>query len=404
MPNIIDYIIDQADRYDNDNIQFEQDIIFNIQRNTDKLISKCVGCVTTDIDTQLKLQQLLMSITNIFTSYTTSNKNLLLDKFKEYENKAYENTGDLIEIGKEVSGRFDESVKELKIEYDEDTVDFIQKHSFELLTGYQNNKITELRSKLGNLLLTGNGTKANVRKLISDVLSTNKSKSEEIAQQELSIAYNNGVMRRMHEYGKISGEDVMKYWHGFKYSDKTCEYCRPRIGNIYDLDDESETLPAHVRCRCVWLPVLKSWNGPVSNKLISKANMLNTGYSMDMIYKRINNRLGIKYAEYLSDNEAIDFISGDRSTKVSKAMEDARNNYISDKIKSFDIDTDTSNGRLSKEYNQQMKFWKNITASAMADNNTDMLNNIPEAIKGIMLLPWTSEQMQGWNKLLSKII
>lgn len=403
MPEIIDYIVDQADRYDNDNIQFEKDILFNIRKNTDKLISDSIACVTTNIDNQLKLEQLLSSISGIFTRYTTANKNLLLDKFKQYSDKAYDNIGDLIQLGKEVSGRYAESVNELQIQYDDDTLDFIQKHSFELLTGYQNNKINELRSKLGHLLLTGSGTKANVRKLISDVLSTNRSKSEEIAQQELSIAYNNGVMRRMHEYHKVSGESVRKYWHGFKYSDVTCEYCRSRIGNIYDLDDNSETLPAHVRCRCSWLPILESWDKPVTNRVIAKANMLNTGYSIELIYKRINNRLGINYAEYLSNDAAMDFITGERSTKISKAMEDARNNYISDKIKSFDISADTSNGRMSKEYNQQMKFWKEVTASAIADNNTDVLDNIPDAIKGVMLLPWTAEQMQGWNKLLSKI-
>ena len=404
MPDVRDYIVDQADRYDVHNLQFEQDILFQIKRNTDKLISKCVACVSTNIDTQLKLEKLLMSITNIFDAYTTSNKLLLENKFREYEKTAYDNTGDLIEIGKEVSGRYNEKVKEMRIEYDEDTVDFIQKHAFELLGGYSYQKINELRSKLGYLLLSKKGSKANVRDVIEKTLNTNRSKSEEIAQQELSIAYNNGVMRRLNEYKSISGENIKKYWHGFKYSDRTCEYCRPRIGNIYDLDDESETLPAHVRCRCVWLPILESWDKPPTNDLLARANMLNTGYSMEMIYNRINKRLGINYAKYLNEDAAKDYISGDRTTKISKAMEDARRNYISDKVKSFDIPNDTSRGRMSSEYNQQMKFWKNTIAGAMADNNQEILSKSPEAIKGIMLLPWTPKQLQGWNKLLSKII
>lgn len=402
MPEIIDYIVDQADRYDAKNIQIEKDVIFLINRNVDKMISECLSRVT-GFYTQLQLEQLLMKLGSIIDKYVSESKRLMLDKAQEYSETAYENTGDLIEIGKELSNNFREGVKEQKIKYDDDTIEYIQKYAFDLLTGYSNQKKQELRNKLGYLLLTGDGDKASVRELVEKVLGTNKSKSEEIAQQELSMAYNHGVLRRLNEYARISGERVSKYWHGFKYSAKTCEYCRERIGNIYPIDDDSEHLPAHVRCRCIWLPILGSWDSPVTNRLIAKANMLNTGYSIDMIYQRINNRLDIRYAEYLGEDAAYDYIMGDRSTKISNAMSTAKSNWIHNTIKSWDIYNDTTNGSMSKEYNNQMRFWKNYVAENMAENNIRILNDIKEAIKGVMMLPWTAQQLQGWQSLLSKI-
>lgn len=403
MADVIDYIIEQADRTDGHNLQIEQDLIFLINKNVDLMISKCLSSINTGISNQIQLEFTVSRLTKIIKDFTSATKNIMLDKAQDYEQKAYKDTNNLIEVGKEVSGNYTENVKEISVKYDKDTIDYIQKYAFELLTGYSTSKIQEIRSKLGYLLLSGKGDKAHVRALVEKVLNTNKSKSEEIAQQELSMAYNHGVLRRMHEYANISGEPVQKYWHGFKYSSKTCEYCRERIGSVYDLDDNSETLPAHVRCRCTWLPILKSWNGAVTNRLLSRANLLNTAYSIDAIYQRINSRLGIKYAEYLDPEAAKDYVSGDRSTKMAHAMNIAKNNYISDKVKSFNIPVDTTNGPMSKEYNQQMKFWKRYVATAMADNNNKLLDDCVEAIKGVTLLPWTAHQIQGWNTLISEI-
>lgn len=402
MDNIIDYIIDQADRYDARNMQYEQDIIYIINKRIDKMISNCV-MLGNNISTQLQLENQLKVLYIQIDNAISDIKKILLDVAKDYSNTAYKNTGDLIEIGREVSGKFSESVNEQSVEYDEDTIEWIQKYSFDLLGGYSQSKKNELRSKLGYALLTGDGNKARVRDIIQKTLNTNKSKSEEIAQTELSMAYNNGTIRRMKEFNKISMNNMKKYWHGFKYSADTCEYCRDRIGSVYDIDDDSESLPAHPRCRCAWLPILDSWDSPVTNKLIAKANLLNTSYSEDMIYKRINHRLNIDYSQYLDKDEAIDFLSGDRSTKISKAMNRARNKYISDKIDQFDINSDTTNTKMSNKYNDQIKFWKNTIAEAMADNDYILLSNCKEAIKGVMLLPWTAEQIEGWNKLLNNI-
>lgn len=402
---VIDYIIEQADRYDIKNLEFENNIKFQLNRLTDKYYNLALSKVTVDITSVYLMQKTISSIDKVLNEYLVACKKILMDTFAEYADVAYENVGDLIDLGNELMAKFNQDVLELKAnkEYDEETIEYIQQHSFELLKGHTWQKIERIRAELGNLFLAGRANKANIRSAIEKILDVNRSKAEEIAQTELSRAYNAGALRRLYDYENLTGSATRKYWHGFKYSESTCEYCRPRIGNIYDLDDNDEELPAHVRCRCIWLPVLDGWDGPLDTKLISRANMLNTAYSKDMIYMRINNRLGINYASYLSDNAIEDYMLGDRTNKIYDEINKARDRYIKDTVSLFNIAKDVSRTHLSSEFNQQMDFWKKFVAGAMADNDRDMLNRSYDAIKGIMVLPWSSEQLDKWNTLLGFI-
>lgn len=401
---IMDYIIEQADRYDIKNLQFEEDIKFELSRTTDIYYNKILSKVVTDVTSVLIMQKLMISIQQVFDQYLSNCKKIMMDTFDEYYLTAYNNTEDLISLGNEVMAKYNQvSEQRINHEYDKETIEYIQEHAFELLKGHSYQKVERIRAELGNLFLNGKANKANVRSAIEKILNVNRSKAEEIAQTELSRAYSYGVQSRLNNYQKITGKAVKKYWHGFKYSDNTCEYCRPRIGSVYDLNDDTEELPAHVRCRCVWLPIMDGWDGPVDTRLIARANILNTAYNKDMIYLRINNRLGINYAEYMSDNAVNDYISGDRTEKIYNEMDKAREKYISDKISSFDIAKDSSKTHMSAEFNQQMNFWKKYVAGAMADNDLEVLDKSYEAIKGVMILPWNAEQLDKWNTLLGVI-
>ena len=402
---VIDYIIEQADRYDIKNLQFEEDIKFELGKLTDSYYSRVLNKITVDITSVYLMQTTMINIDKVLNEYVTACKKILIDTFSEYYNIAYENAGDLIDLGNELMAKFNQGIKEQKSnkEYDEETIEYIQQHSFELLKGHTWEKIEKIRAELGNMFLSNRANKANVRNAIERILNVNRSKAEEIAQTELSRAYNFGVLQRLYDYQNLTGQLVKKYWHGFKYSENTCEYCRPRIGNIYDLDDYDEELPAHVRCRCVWLPILDGWDGPLNTKLISRANMLNTAYNKDMMYLRINNRLGINYASYMSDKAVEDYMTGDRTERIYNEMGKARDAYIKDTINSFDIAKDNSKTHMSNEFNQQMSFWKKYVAGAMADNNYDILDRSYEAIKGVMILPWNAEQLDKWNTLLGFI-
>lgn len=403
MSTVIEKIIDQADRNDRNNIQFEQDIIFGINRAYDMLVS-CVTNEATSCSTMLIFQKMMNKIENIYNKYVNSVDDFLIKKLRTYADKAYDDMGDLIQMGKEISGNLSENMQEQrKVIYSDEAIDAIREETFTKIKGLTNKQIMEMRGEILKLVVSGTATKSNVRDVIQKVLDTDKSYAEMLAQTELSTVYNLGTTRRLKEYKKVSGHNIKKYWHGFKYSERTCEYCRERIGGIYDLDDESETLPAHPRCRCIWLPYDEDWDSSARN-LMTRANMLNTAYSPEMIYDRINTRLGIDYGKYMSQENATDYLVGDRSTKVIDGLRDARSRYIKDLSDSFDINMDTSNGTMSKEFNEQMKFWKNYVATNIADKNQDVLSNCIEAIKGVMTLPWTANQMEEWSKLLSVII
>lgn len=402
---VIDYIIEQADRYDIKNLQFEDDLKFQLNRLTDRYNTIAINKVIYDIESVYSLTKLISSIEKVIKEYVSQCEKIMLDKFVEYYDIAYSNTGDLIDLGNELQAKFKQNVSEQKAnhEYDEDTIQYIQDHAFELLKGHSYQKIEKLRAELGNLFLQGRANKANVRDLVQRILEVNKSKAEEIAQTELSRAYNFGTLKRLYDYQQLTGQKVRKYWHGFKYSDRTCEYCRPRIGQVYDLDDYSEELPAHVRCRCVWIPVMDGWDKPLNTKILSRANVLNTAYNKEMMYTRINNRLGINYAEYMSEKAMTDYLSGERSQKIQDELNNARNQYIKDKSDSFNIARDNSRSHMSNEFNQQMDFWKRTVAGAMADNNVDLLNRSYDSIQGLMVMPWSAEQISKWNDLLAVI-
>lgn len=398
----IEHITDQADRQDKKNIQFEQDILWRIRRGHDTLnqlvLSKARACRKL-----IDMQKMMNEIESAYDKFNNATINLLRKSLPEYMDTAYDNIGDLIELGKETSGDLSEGVQEQrKLVYSEDILNILKDNAFKLIKGKSNAQIEAMRKELTNMVLAGTATKQNVRDMIQRILDSDTSHAELVAQTELSTIYNMGTIKRLKEYERVSGKKMKKYWHGFKYSERTCEYCRPRIGGTYDLDDESETLPAHPNCRCTWLPYDPEWEES-ARPLITRANMLNTSYSPDMIYQRINSRLGINYANYMSQESAADYLAGDRSTKTIDALRGARQMYINNLIDAFGIENDTSNTSMSQEFNQQMGFWKNYVASNMADGNEEILDNSVRAIQGVMLLPWNGEQMDKWNKLLSKI-
>ena len=204
---IIDYIIEQADRYDIKNLQFEQDIKFQLSRLTDRYNNIILSKVITDINNILAMQKLIISIDKVYKQYVSDCKKILMDSFDTYYRTAYNNTSDLIDLGNELTAKYSQiSEQKSNREYDEDTIDYIEKHAFELLTGHSYQKVERIRAELGDLFLKGKANKSNVRDAIEKILNVNRSKAEEIAQTELSRAYNYGVMARLQEYQRLTGD------------------------------------------------------------------------------------------------------------------------------------------------------------------------------------------------------
>ena len=403
--SIIDYLKEQIDIYDGTNVKIEKNVIDNAMDIYDKACDRILDIVvlsSDNIDTLLKMQTLITRINTPLSDMYTGMYKTIVPTLPGYYERGYMQCDDLIQIALEVSAKA-QGIRENRLNPDEHTIESIKYHAFEMVKGISDDIIKDLRGKMGMLLVSHNCTRENLMKEIEKTLHVNRSRAYMIAQTELSLAYNAGALARMREFNLLNDNTMKKYWYGFKYSEKTCSYCRPRIGNKYDIDDDSEHLPAHPRCRCVWLPFVEGWDTPISMDITRRADMLKRVYKPEEIYRKINNRLGIDYAQYMSEDIARKYINGYRSQDITSEILKARNHKIKDTMDDFDIAVASSNEVMRKEFVQQMNFWKRYVAENIVDNNTENLERAYEAIKGVMVLPWSGEQLSKWNKLLKYI-
>lgn len=399
---ILDYIIEQVNRYDSANLQFERDILFNISRYRSLLENRILGA-SSSFTNLIQMQQMLNAIENYCSIFYNQCVNEIKYAFKRYYDTSYKQMDDLLQLGEELESKFSKPVTELRRHdmYSDESIKFLRDHAFDLMKGHSKDIVDKARNNLGDMMLRGQTHKSQVRAMLEKTLGVNRSKAEEIAQTELSRAYNYGTMARLYEYRDMNPDRIVKkYWHGFKYSKVTCTYCRPRIGHSYDLDDDTESLPAHVRCRCIWIPMLDGWDSPISSEITRRANMLNAVYTSEQIYDRINSRLGIDYGSYIDKTVALDYLSGDRTPATMTQIGVARENVIDDTKQSFDIAIDNAKSNIAHKFNTQISFWKNIVAEAIVDKDTELLNRINIGIKGVMALPWDAVQLDKWNRLL----
>lgn len=409
MLRIIDYIIEQAERYDSINIKIEEDALKKIRKLYDDMGDRILLTIDShgDIDTSLKHQNLCNRIDRLVENFYSDAYKVIIPAIEKYVEKGYINTNNLIEVGLELENQIQNfQIREMARRTnignmpDPNAIEFMKKHAFEQVTNVSNTLMQQTRTAVGELFLQDIYDRNIIRERIEDVLRVNRSRADMIVQTELSMAYNQGFIQRMGEFNEVSNRRMMKYWHGFKYSKITCTYCRPRIGNKYTQDDHSEVLPAHPRCRCVWLPFIEGWDRQVSTIFTRNINMLKRVYTPDDIYRRMNERLNIDYASYLKLDDAVSYMSGDRSSAMLDKLSDARERAIKDTIASFNIATMDATMHMGREFNQQMRFWRNYVATAIVDKNDDVLDRSYEAVKGVMILPWNGKQLNEWNKLL----
>lgn len=404
---VVDYIMEQADRYDGINLKIEEIEIPKFMAIYDKYADKMMSMIEiygSNMDTTLKMQGIINKLSTDVTWMYNELYKMFMPVIVSSYGRGYSQMNELISIGLEVADKVSKlPISEMKLTPDGYSIDFIRNHSFEMVKGISDDMINQMRSQLGTLLVQNGYSKDNVIDSIEDILMINRSRAESIAQTEMSMAYNNGALQRMSEFNEL-GEGVMKkYWYGFAFSITTCTYCRPRIGTILNIDDVAEHLPAHPRCRCVWLPYIDGWDTPISMDITRKADMLQRTSRPDEIYRKINSRLGIDYANYIPEDIARDYISGNRSKVVNEAILNARSMKIKDVVTDFDIIAKASEEIMSAEFKIQMNFWKKYTAELIVDNDIEMLSKSREAIKGVMVLPWDANQLSSWDKLIKKI-
>lgn len=404
---IMDYLREQADKYDASNIQWENNAINIVLRLYDKMgddVLDIIHLYGADMKSTLKYQTLTNKITEIVVSFYTGVYKSLQSSVSGYYTRGYDHMDDLISMAMELSEQINkQKISEMQLNPDKYSIDFMKDHAFQLVKGFSDEIINDIRTKLGALLVSGGYSKDNVSGMVEQTLHVNRSRANMIAQTEMSMAYNAGALKRMDEFNILNNNIMKKYWYGFKYSVNTCTYCRPRIGNKYDINDDSEHLPAHPRCRCIWLPYIEGWETPISRNITRRADMLKRSLRPDELYNKINRRLGINYAEYMDEDIARRYIAGDRTNVVKESLENAKQMKINQVISDFDISSSSSTDVMNDEFKVQMSFWKKFVAQKIAESDITMTRNSYEAIKGIMVLPWSGEQLDKWNKLLKQL-
>ena len=403
---VMDYLIEQGSRYDGTNLKYENDVRNTIRWIYDRQHEKMMSHIQIydSIGSMLQLQMCINGIMNIMEDANRAMNEVFSVELPRHIDKGYGEMGDLIDIGMEVSNRLSkDKLTEMKGIVDNNTVEYAKHHAFEYVKKLSNETADKLRSELTHMMITKQYDKKKFSSMVEHTMSTNKSRADAIAQSEMSMAYNTGALERMEEFNRYSEHTMKKYWYGFKYSKVTCEYCKPRIGLIYDIDDNTEELPAHPRCRCVWLPYLDGWDSPIPSEVTRRADMLVRAYSPSDIYRKIDSRLGIKYAENIPIEDASAYLEGDRSDKIMKSISKAREGALEDIYKSFKIPDKVSGNGMDQHYESQMGFWKNYVAEHIVDGDKDELKNAYKGIKGVMALTWSGKQLDYFSRLLDAI-
>lgn len=406
MKTILDYIIDQAERNDKINLSIELDVrdkfVAIYKMYSDRIIN--ISALYSDMNNYARVTTLLYKIEDNLTMMCNDMYRLLTPNVDKYQQRGHMQTGDLITLGMEVKGSMEQKLSEIKgTMYDPNTYENMTQHAFENVTGLRDDLKAKMRKDVEQLFKDGKYDKYNVMSVVTKHMEANESRADMIAQTEMSMAYNHGVLQRMDSFTASTGITMYKYWHGFKYSEVTCTYCRPRIGEKYHIHDHTETLPAHPRCRCIWIPMAEGWDKPISMDVMRNADMLKRVYNPDEVYNKINKRLDINYAEYLDVEDATAYIAGKRSKELADKFELARNTATSAVLDGMNVKSDSPTKTLKEEYETQMPFWKKYVASRIVDNDIEELEKTAEAIKGVMVLPWSGQQLGEFNKLLEFI-
>lgn len=403
---VIDYVIEQAAIFDGQSLKRENTIKNIVDKYCDGLSDMLLSICKDDITTLNQMNVFGNSCKKALDIFFNHVYKELVDATSSQMDYGYNNFNELIATGSDMADKLkSEQVKEKKINMaDASSIQYMKNHVYEQVTKISMDTLNKLKSDISMLLVQKNATKKVIQQHVMDIMNTTKSRAQMITQTEMSMAYNSGTIDRMDEYNQINPDNKLrKYWYGFKYSALTCPLCEEHIGEVYDNDDNTYTLPAHPRCRCVWLPYGSNWDSPVSSEITRRADMLQRSYSMDQIYTRINKKLGINYADYLSDEEALKYLSGIRSDEVNQAFNNAKNRAIGETEKLFDIAKVEDSVRMNTEYTYQMKFWQKFISTAIVDEDVALLKKTATAVKGIMVLPWTAQQLTGWNNLLSVV-
>lgn len=126
-------------------------------------------------------------------------------------------------------------------------------YSYELVRGLNETSLTLLQQEIGDWIERG-GTLEELRTRLAPHFGEERARS--IAATEVTRAYAEGNLEAWRATGLVSGKE----WRTAK-DDRVCPICGPLHGELVALEGEFEggwrVPPAHVRCRCWLVPVMR---------------------------------------------------------------------------------------------------------------------------------------------------
>ena len=131
---------------------------------------------------------------------------------------------------------------------DKSALSVLQARSLTGLKGITDEMSKSIMQEITDGMLRGSSPRE-VAKAISERVDVSQSRAVTIARTESMKGYNTGATTRYKQRGVERVE-----WLATT-SERTCDYCSSMDGRTFPLDD-SPDMPAHVNCRCCWLPVI----------------------------------------------------------------------------------------------------------------------------------------------------
>lgn len=135
------------------------------------------------------------------------------------------------------------------------TVQMLYTRNFEALKGINEAVAKDISRTLSEGFTQGWNPRKMARKLTDRVDAVGIHRATVLARTEVVNAHAHATLNRFEEAGieEVSGRAE---WSTAD-DERVCSICRPMDGEVFTIAEARGKIPAHVQCRCAWLPVIE---------------------------------------------------------------------------------------------------------------------------------------------------
>lgn len=137
---------------------------------------------------------------------------------------------------------------------DKRALSVLQARSLTGLKGITDEMSKSIMQEITDGMLRGDSPRLVAKAISERVDAIGITRANALARTESMKAFNTGATNRYRQRGYTEQE-----WCAAA-SERTCSYCSQMDGRTFPIDD-SPDMPAHVNCRCSWLPVVPELEG-----------------------------------------------------------------------------------------------------------------------------------------------